>query len=148
MNVKSVCKDVAIPTIVLTRRIPRRPPADVEIGAAIPRAQVVTVEADPVIPGRWLPQETEAVEAFLGIDSVPMPARVPKLPADGAAARLTAREREVLALLVAGRSNREIAGDLVLSERTVARHIANMYEKLSVHGRAEITAYALRHNLA
>ena len=60
---------------------------------------------------------------------------------------LTPREVEVLALLVAGQSNREIAEALVLSERTVARHIANVYQKTAVHGRAQITAYALRHNL-
>ena len=43
---------------------------------------------------------------------------------------------------------REIAEGLVLSERTVARHIANIYEKTGAHGRAEVTAYALRHRLA
>jgi DNA-binding NarL/FixJ family response regulator len=52
---------------------------------------------------------------------------------------------EVLALLVEGQSNREIAQSLVLSERTVARHIANVYQKTDAR-RAQITAYALRHN--
>jgi pimeloyl-ACP methyl ester carboxylesterase/DNA-binding CsgD family transcriptional regulator len=61
---------------------------------------------------------------------------------------LTPREREVLSLLAAGRSNAEMAARLTLSERTVARHIANVYAKIGAHNRAEATAYALRHGLA
>jgi ATP/maltotriose-dependent transcriptional regulator MalT len=60
---------------------------------------------------------------------------------------LTRREVEVLRLLAAGRSNHEIAAALVLSSHTVGRHIANIYAKINVHGRAEATAYALRHGL-
>ena len=60
---------------------------------------------------------------------------------------LTGRELEVLALVAAGRSNREIAGDLVISERTVARHVANIFAKLDVSSRAAATAYGLRHRL-
>lgn len=64
-----------------------------------------------------------------------------------AAGPLTGRELEVLALVAAGRSNREIAGDLVISERTVARHVANIFTKLDVASRAAATAYGLRHGL-
>jgi DNA-binding CsgD family transcriptional regulator/HPt (histidine-containing phosphotransfer) domain-containing protein len=60
---------------------------------------------------------------------------------------LTGREVEVLALVAAGRSNREIAGDLLISERTVARHIANILAKLDVPSRAAATAYGLKHRL-
>jgi pimeloyl-ACP methyl ester carboxylesterase/DNA-binding CsgD family transcriptional regulator len=67
--------------------------------------------------------------------------------ADRTDAQLTPREMEILSLLVSGQSNRLIAERLVLSERTVARHIANIYEKLGVHGRAAVTAYALRQRL-
>lgn len=56
---------------------------------------------------------------------------------------LTAREFEVLQLLAAGRRNREIAAELVLSERTVQRHISNVYGKIGVRNRAEATAFAL-----
>jgi DNA-binding NarL/FixJ family response regulator len=65
--------------------------------------------------------------------------------------RLTPREVDVVQLIASGRSNREIAERLVLSERTVERHIANIYEKLSFHGkaaRAAVAAYALQHHLA
>jgi ATP/maltotriose-dependent transcriptional regulator MalT len=55
---------------------------------------------------------------------------------------LTAREVEVLRLLATGQSNREIADQLVLSERTVARHVANIFVKIGVGSRAAATAYA------
>ena len=61
---------------------------------------------------------------------------------------LTARESEVLWLLVEGKTNQDIADDLVLSVRTVERHISTIYEKLDLHGkaaRAAATAFALRH---
>jgi DNA-binding CsgD family transcriptional regulator len=60
---------------------------------------------------------------------------------------LTAREGEVLRLIAAGMSNRNIAEELYLSPRTVERHIANIYLKLGVHNKAEATARALRHAL-
>ena len=57
---------------------------------------------------------------------------------------LTEREVDVLRLVAAGKSSREIAEELVLSVRTVERHIANIYLKTDTHGRAQITTYALR----
>jgi DNA-binding NarL/FixJ family response regulator len=60
---------------------------------------------------------------------------------------LTAREAEVLRLLAAGRTNKEIAADLVLSVNTVERHLANAYRKISIRNRADATAYVLRADL-
>ncbi len=60
---------------------------------------------------------------------------------------LTAREAEVLRLVATGRTNRVIAGDLFLSERTVARHVANIFLKLDVSSRAAATAYAYERHL-
>jgi DNA-binding NarL/FixJ family response regulator len=60
---------------------------------------------------------------------------------------LTAREREVLRLIAAGHTNREIAGALTLSVRTVERHINNLYAKIHARGKADATAYAFRHGL-
>jgi pimeloyl-ACP methyl ester carboxylesterase/DNA-binding CsgD family transcriptional regulator len=146
IDVTDLLSELRVPTLVLSRRTPTRPQLEVDVAARIPGARIFTVDADQVVPGRWLPQETEAVEAFLGVPPATAPSFA-RSDSQAGDARLTSREREVLALLVAGRSNREIAGDLVLSERTVARHVANMYEKLGVHGRAEVTAYALRRRL-
>jgi DNA-binding NarL/FixJ family response regulator len=60
---------------------------------------------------------------------------------------LTAREVQVLALVASGRTNREIARELRLSEKTVARHLSNIFGKLGVSSRAAATAYAYEHEL-
>jgi len=60
---------------------------------------------------------------------------------------LTDREVEVVRLVAAGHTNRAIAGRLYLSEKTVARHLANIYAKLDVQSRAAATAYAYDHDL-
>lgn len=62
-------------------------------------------------------------------------------------AGLTAREVEVLRLVASGRSNARIASDLVLSEKTVARHLSNIFNKLAVTSRTAATAYAYEHGL-
>jgi DNA-binding NarL/FixJ family response regulator len=54
----------------------------------------------------------------------------------------------VLRLVAAGHTNREIAGQLVLSERTVAHHVDHIFNKLGVSSRAAATAAALRQGLA
>lgn len=61
---------------------------------------------------------------------------------------LSGREAEVLRLIAAGLSNREMASALYLSRRTVERHIENLYRKIGAHNKADATAYALRHQLA
>ena len=66
----------------------------------------------------------------------------------GAPDGLTGREVEVLRLVAAGRTNTEIAAELVVSVHTVERHVANIYLKIGVRGRAEATAYALGNGLA
>ena len=60
---------------------------------------------------------------------------------------LTAREAEVLRLVAAGRSNPEIAAALFLSEKTVARHLSNIFTKLDVPSRTAAAAYAFDHGL-
>ena len=60
---------------------------------------------------------------------------------------LTPRELEVLRLVATGASNREIADVLVISDKTVARHVANMFTKLDVSSRAAATAFAYEHDL-
>jgi DNA-binding CsgD family transcriptional regulator len=63
-------------------------------------------------------------------------------------AGLTAREAEVLRLVAAGRSNREIAEALVLSQKTVETHLTSTYGKIGADNRAAATAFAVRHGLA
>src|SRR5207244_649850 len=60
---------------------------------------------------------------------------------------LTAREVEVLRLIAAGRTNLQISRELVLSLRTVARHITNIYGKIGARGKADAASYAIGHGL-
>jgi DNA-binding CsgD family transcriptional regulator len=60
---------------------------------------------------------------------------------------LTGRELEVLSLVATGRTNRAIAAELFISEKTVARHVSNIFAKLAVPSRAAATAWAYEHNL-
>jgi DNA-binding CsgD family transcriptional regulator len=64
-----------------------------------------------------------------------------------AAGRLTPRETQVLRLIAAGKTNRAIAADLFLSEKTVARHVSNILTKLDLPSRSAATAYAYEHDL-
>jgi DNA-binding NarL/FixJ family response regulator len=61
---------------------------------------------------------------------------------------LTPREVEVVRLIAAGKSNRDIAAELFLSIRTVERHIGNIHGKIHSHNKADVAAYAVRHDLA
>jgi len=60
---------------------------------------------------------------------------------------LTPREAEVLRLVAAGKTNRDIAVELVISEHTVGRHLQNMYAKLGVSSRSAATAFAFEHGM-
>lgn len=63
------------------------------------------------------------------------------------AGRLTTRETEVLRLVATGRTNRSVAAELRISEKTVARHLSNIFTKLGLSSRAGATAYAYEHHL-
>jgi DNA-binding CsgD family transcriptional regulator len=101
-------------------------------------------------------QEAAALEleaaraAFAQLGAAPDVARVDSLAGTrppGGSGGLTARELQVLRLVAAGRTNRAIAGELVLSERTVERHVSNIFTKLRVSSRAGATAHAYEHDL-
>ena len=62
-------------------------------------------------------------------------------------APLSEREIQVLRLLAAGKTNRTIAEELFISEKTVARHVSNIFNKLDVSSRAAATAWAYQRNL-
>ena len=81
-------------------------------------------------------KELGALPDLAGIDSRPK-----------TGSGLSAREVEVLRLVAAGKSNRAIASHLVISEKTVARHVSNIFTKLGLSSRSAATAYAYEHGL-
>jgi DNA-binding CsgD family transcriptional regulator len=89
-----------------------------------------------------LPLGRDAIRAVLDAAGAP-PAALPPLPAD-----LTERELEVLRRLVAGRTKREIAAELVISPSTVHTHTVHIYAKCGVSTRAALAMFAMRHGLA
>jgi DNA-binding NarL/FixJ family response regulator len=94
--------------------------------------------------------ELEAARGtFAELGAAPDLARVESLSGAGPADLhgLTARELEVLRLVAAGETNKVIAAELVLSERTVERHVSNIFAKLRVSSRSAATAYAYEHQL-
>jgi len=95
--------------------------------------------------------ELEAARRALEkLGAAPDLTRVARL-SGGAAPRdtggLTQREAEVLRLVAAGKTNRAIAEELVISEKTVARHVSNIFTKLELSSRSGATAYAYEHSL-
>ena len=109
-------------------------------GAAMSLDEVVALAlAAPPDPDAAVGQPVGAQPAAVSVAE----ARRPVVP-------LSARELEVVSLIAQGLSNRQIAGELTLSVRTVERHIENVYNRLGISGkagRAIVTAYALRHQL-
>ncbi len=87
-----------------------------------------------------------AREIFQALGAAPDLARLDS-PRSADAYGLSRRELEVLRLIAAGKSNREIATELVISEHTVARHVQNIFRKLRLSSRVAATAFAFEHGL-
>ncbi len=90
-----------------------------------------------------------ALEAYRGLRAAPDAARV-RTHVGGSQASahgLTPRELDVLRLVASGMSNREVAGELVISEHTVARHMQNIFAKLGVASRTAAVSFAFEHEL-
>jgi DNA-binding CsgD family transcriptional regulator/pimeloyl-ACP methyl ester carboxylesterase len=137
-DVTELLPQVRCPTLVIHRRGSKVLAASVARGlvAQIPGSRLVTLEGGSPAPFIGdMESVVSTIDEFLS-EQTESP--------DG----LTPREVQVLRLVAAGRSNREIAEDLRLSERTVARHVTNIYGKIDAHSKAEATAYAFRHDLA
>ena len=104
------------------------------------RAALDRAAASRVLSG--LPLDRDAIRAVLDAAGAPPPA-LPALPAN-----LTERELQVLRRLVAGRTKREIAAELVVSHSTVHTHTVHIYGKCGVSTRAALAMFAMRHGLA
>ena len=153
IDVTALCGSVRAPTLVMHVRGDGVVPFEEGrlLAALIPGSRFVPLEGTGhiLVPGgsAWRPFFDE-VRAFLaatssGVDR-PEPARSLAPARDPALDTLSEREREVMRLVVEGRSNAEIAGALVLSPRTVERHLSNVYAKLGIEGKAARAAAAAR----
>lgn len=127
-----------------------------ETALRLRNAFLATLAQDLVVPLAILTERAAQAHAFATEADRPpaLAGAVASSPVDASGAlpltspaRLSRREAEVLGLLAQGLSNKEIAGVLWLSERTVERHITGLYRKIGVERRSEATAFALRHSL-
>jgi DNA-binding CsgD family transcriptional regulator len=98
--------------------------------------------------GRRLELEA-ARRRFTQLDAAPWLARIAAQSGTShqRSGSLSERETQVLRLLAAGKTNRAIAAELFISEKTVARHVSNIFDKLGVTSRSGATAWAFQHNL-
>jgi pimeloyl-ACP methyl ester carboxylesterase/DNA-binding CsgD family transcriptional regulator len=154
---------VRTPTLVMHRQEDTMMPfrEGMEVAAQIPGARFVR------LPGRmhpWFLGDIDSVLAqvrlFLGdpdpepsdwaaaAAKQPSPATADRRYVEAAGSRLTRRERDVAVMVAGGMSTRQIAGKLVLSERTVEGHIERLLNKLGFHSRAQIAAWAVASGLA
>jgi pimeloyl-ACP methyl ester carboxylesterase/DNA-binding CsgD family transcriptional regulator len=117
------------------------PPAEgAKVAARLPNARILFTDGDVE------PDQNQAVPATIDfLKGVYSSDSIGPQPRGTVTSRepLTPRQNEVLRLISHGRTTREIAGDLVLSERTVERHIADVYAKIGARNRSEATAYFL-----
>ena len=133
---------VQAPTVVVHRRSDRAIPYALgrELAAAIPGATLIPLEGSAHFP--WAGDAHSVVRALRSFLSPPSEAaRVAGEPAE---VLLSAREREVLALVANGLNDREIAAQLVVSPHTVHRHVANIRHKLGRGSRTAAVAEAAR----
>jgi len=140
-DVRELVPQVTAPSLVLHRRGDRTVPIGRgrELASLLPNARFVALNGDAHLP--WLDDQRDLQRALAGFleDSAPVEAN--------GDSPLTRRETEVLRLVAAGLSNREIASSLVLSEHTVHRHVANILRKLTQSSRAGAAAFATRGGL-
>ena len=100
-----------------------------EVAAAVRAAQRGEVHLDPAVARQ-------------------LTASLRRGPSADPAALLTAREREILVLVAQGKANKEIAGELVISERTARTHVSNILAKLGLSSRTQAALWAVREGLA
>jgi pimeloyl-ACP methyl ester carboxylesterase/DNA-binding CsgD family transcriptional regulator len=155
--IEDVIPAVTVPTLVLASRNYLNPlymPAANEVASGVQNGRIVhfdgTKNADFMMTNDGtVPRGVQTILDFLeelGVDRpyINEAANGTHPPSGrGEITSLSPRQREVLALIAQGKTNREIAGALVLSERTVQRHIADLYLKIDVRNRAEATSFAL-----
>jgi DNA-binding NarL/FixJ family response regulator len=137
-DVRPLLPKLTMPALVLHRRGDRTVPVGRgrELASLLPNARFVALSGDSHLP--WMDDQRDLQRALAGFLGEAAPS------GSNGDSPLSPRETEVLRLVAAGLSNREIASSLVLSEHTVHRHVANILRKLSQSSRAAAAAQATR----
>lgn len=148
VDVTSLLPLVKAPTLVLHRSGLRPITTEMarELAASIPHAKLMLLEGGWIMP--FFGKRTDEIIAAIRNHVLRAPAGPLQERREGCPITLTTRETEVLRLVAAGRTSREIAAELSLSVRTVGRHITNIYAKVGARTRADATTYAMRQGLA
>jgi DNA-binding CsgD family transcriptional regulator/pimeloyl-ACP methyl ester carboxylesterase len=147
-NVSERLSSLLTPTLILHPReyFHWRQEWSMELASRLPNARFVIV--DGTSPLGDVDQGIKAIDDFLSI--LPLakaPAGKAMSHQHNAGAGLSVREIEVLRLVAAGKSNQQVADELVISPFTVNRHVSNIFAKTGAVNRAEAASYAHRHGL-
>ncbi|HWC28653.1 MAG TPA: LuxR C-terminal-related transcriptional regulator [Dehalococcoidia bacterium] len=152
--------EISVPTLVMATR-GRSVPVESEarhVASLVPSSRLVVFDMQGQHTSLYrtdgqLPPAIPAIEEFLataGLSSIEGFATSTAGKADAPApdkAGLSQRELEVLRLIAAGRSNQQIADELVISQNTVIRHVSNIFGKIGAANRTEAASYAHAHDL-
>jgi len=143
---------VTVPTLVLHALHERQVPFEQgrQLGSLIPNARMVPLESHNHLlletEPAWQTCRSE-VRNFLGLAPSADAPSGPAVQAGGPPGGLTPRELEVIRLLASGKSNQEIAQELVVSFNTVTNHVKNILGKTGCANRTQAAAYAIRHGI-
>ena len=141
-DVSGYLERISVPTLVLQRE---QHSLDIDVAsglaASISQARLVMLPGESVAP--YLENSDaviEVIEEFAAVDE--------GVVSREATSMLTQREMQVLRLVAAGKSNRQIAEELVISVNTADRHVSNILTKIGAANRAEASSFAVRHGIA
>jgi pimeloyl-ACP methyl ester carboxylesterase/DNA-binding CsgD family transcriptional regulator len=145
-SIEEELENVSARTLVVHPREVRAPSREdcAEVASRIPRARLVEVEGGEVHSFGGPDSTLEAIESFLS----ELPDREWSETTGAVDGLLSVREHEVLSLLSAGKSNQQIADELVISFNTVQRHVSHILDKTGLANRTEAAMYARNHGLA
>lgn len=147
-DVKHLLKDVQMPTLVIHKRGDKPVPFELgrRLARDLPNSRFMPLEGDVhLVTVGSTRVVIDAIIGFLAGQSVGEP--VPERPGS-AVGIITRREKDVLRLVAAGRSNRQIAEELKISINTADRHVSNILTKIGASNRAEAASFAVRSGIA